>query len=134
MVKVLESTPRLRTRPPGKRSSGEMPMTLTATRQNVTEMRMRPAIFWGGVRPDPTQGLQLVAGDPPAFLELKPGDKIEIDLLPGGRAQLSAARPRASVSRLSGLLAGKTNDATLTINEIEDAIARAGAAAGLGEQ
>ena len=26
-------------------------MTLTATRQNVTEMRMRPAIFWGGVRP-----------------------------------------------------------------------------------
>lgn len=67
-------------------------------------------------------------------LGIKPGDKIEIDLLPGGRAQLSAARPRASVSRLSGLLAGKTNDATLTINEIEDAIARAGAAAGLGEQ
>lgn len=69
-----------------------------------------------------------------AHLGITPGDKIEIDLLPGGRAQLSAARPRGSVSQLSGLLVGKTNGATLTIDEIEDDIAQAGAAAGSGER
>lgn len=69
-----------------------------------------------------------------AHLGIKPGDKIEIDLLPGGRAQLSAARPRGSVEQLNGLLAGRTNGATLTIDEIKTAIAIAGAAAGLGEQ
>ncbi len=69
-----------------------------------------------------------------AHLGIKPGDKIEIDLLPGGRAQLSAARPRGPVSQLTGLLAGRTNGATLTIDEIEQAIAKAGAAAGAGDQ
>ena len=69
-----------------------------------------------------------------AHLGIKPGDKIEIDLLPGWRAQVSAAHPRGPVSQLTGLLAGKTNGATLTIDEIEQAIANAGAAAGLGDQ
>ena len=69
-----------------------------------------------------------------AHLGIKPGDKIEIDLLPGGRAQVSAARPRVPVSQLTGLLAGKTNGVSLTIDEIEQAIATAGAAAGVGDQ
>lgn len=69
-----------------------------------------------------------------AHLGIKPGDKIEIDLLPGGRAQLSAARPRGPASQLTGLLVGKTNGARLSIEEIEAAIAKAGTAAGLGEQ
>lgn len=69
-----------------------------------------------------------------AHLGIKPGDKIEIDLLPGGRAQVSAARPRGPVGRLNGLLAGKTNGTMLTIDEIEAAIARAGTAAGAGGQ
>ncbi len=69
-----------------------------------------------------------------AHLGIKPGDKIEIDLLPGGRAQLSTARPKGPLSQLSGLLVGKTNGARLTVDEIEESIARAGAAAGLGEQ
>lgn len=69
-----------------------------------------------------------------AHLGIKPGDKIEIDLLPGGRAQVSAAHPRGPVSQLTGLLAGSTNGAKLTIDEIERAIAKAGAAAGAGDQ
>ena len=69
-----------------------------------------------------------------AHLGIKPGDKIEIDLLPGGRAQLSAARPKGPLSQLNGLLTGKTNGARLTVGEIEESIARAGSAAGLGEQ
>lgn len=68
-----------------------------------------------------------------AHLGVKPGDKIEIDLLPGGRAQVSAAQPRGPVGELTGLLAGKTNGARLTIDQIEDAIAAAAAAAGAGE-
>lgn len=67
-------------------------------------------------------------------LGIQPGDKIEVDLLPGGRAQLSAARPRSPVSALRGILAGKTNGAQLSIEQIEAAIAEAGAAAGSGEQ
>lgn len=67
-----------------------------------------------------------------AHLGIRPGDKIEIDLLPGGRAQVSAARPRRPISQLNGLLTGKTNGAVLTIDQIEDAIAQAGATAGDG--
>lgn len=69
-----------------------------------------------------------------AHLGIQPGDKIEIDLLPGGRAQLSAVRPREPVSRLKGLLVGKTNGAVLSLDEIDDAIEQAGVAAGLGEK
>ena len=69
-----------------------------------------------------------------AHLGIKPGDKIEIDLLPGGRAQLSTARPRGPLSQLNGLLAGKTNGARLSIEEIEESIAQAGSAAGSGDQ
>ena len=55
-----------------------------------------------------------------AHLGIKPGDKIEIDLLPGGRAQLSAGRPKGPLSQLNGLLTGKTNGARLTVGEIEE--------------
>ena len=37
--------------PPGKLTVGATPQTLTATRQNDTEMRISPAIFWEGVSP-----------------------------------------------------------------------------------
>lgn len=67
-----------------------------------------------------------------AHLGMKPGDKIEVDLLPGGRAQLSAARTRQPASKLAGFLSEKTNGTILTIDEIEDAIAEAGAVAGQG--
>ena len=64
-------------------------------------------------------------------LGLQPGDKIRLDLLPHGRAELTADRPNVPWSEISGCLKGKTNGAVLTIDEINDAIAEAGAAAGM---
>ena len=56
-------------------------------------------------------------------LGIGPGSKIEVDLLPGGKAALQAARPRRTLRDVSGLLAGKTNKVA-TLQEIEDAIAK----------
>lgn len=63
-------------------------------------------------------------------LGIQPGDKIELDLLPDGRAELRAAQPKGSFRALRGLLKGKTNGARLSIDEINEAIADAGARAG----
>ncbi|TIM29711.1 MAG: AbrB/MazE/SpoVT family DNA-binding domain-containing protein [Mesorhizobium sp.] len=67
-------------------------------------------------------------------LGIKPGDKIELDLLPYGRAELKASRPMGSFRDLHGFLKGKTNGQVLTIEEIDEAIAEAGAAAGAGKE
>jgi len=66
-------------------------------------------------------------------LGIKPGEKIELDLLPDGRAALSAVQQKASFRTLHGFLKGKTNGSALTIEEMNDAIAVAGAEAGAGE-
>lgn len=66
-------------------------------------------------------------------LGIAPGEKIELELLPGGRAQLRASKPKGSFRDIHGMLKGKTNGRVLTIEEIEDAIAEAGAAAGSGK-
>ncbi|KXV03436.1 transcriptional regulator [Caballeronia megalochromosomata] len=63
-------------------------------------------------------------------LGIKPGDRIELDLLPDGRAELKAAQAKGSFRELRGILKGKTNGARLSIEEISDAITDAGAAAG----
>lgn len=63
-------------------------------------------------------------------LGIEPGDKIRVDLLPDGRAELKADRGRGSWQELSGMLKGKGNGVRLTIDELNDAIAEAGAAAG----
>lgn len=57
-------------------------------------------------------------------LGIKPGEKIELDLLPGGRATLKAARPSGNIDDFIGRLAGKTRK-SLTIDEMND-IAAAG--------
>jgi len=57
-------------------------------------------------------------------LGLQPGDKLEITLLPGGRAELKAAGPEGSIDDFIGLLAGKTKR-VLTIEEMNE-IAAAG--------
>lgn len=66
-------------------------------------------------------------------LGVEPGDKIHLDLLPDGRAELSAESRTRSVRDLHGLLAGKTR-VRLSIEEIGEAIAEAGAKAGAGEE
>ncbi|MEB2318126.1 MAG: transcriptional regulator [Pseudomonadota bacterium] len=63
-------------------------------------------------------------------LGIKPGDKIDLHLLPDGRAELRAAQPKGSFRELRGILKGKTNGARLSIEEINEAIADAGARAG----
>ena len=55
-------------------------------------------------------------------LGIQPGEKIELDLLPDGRAQLRAARPSGSIDGFLGLLAGKRNKVA-TLEEIAAAAA-----------
>jgi len=56
-------------------------------------------------------------------LGIQPGDKIELDLLPDGRAALKATRPTGSVEGFIGVLAGKTSKVA-TLEEIADTIER----------
>jgi len=55
-------------------------------------------------------------------LGIKPGEKIELDLLPDGRAALKAAKPSGSMARFVGLLAGRTSKVA-TLEEISEAAA-----------
>jgi AbrB family looped-hinge helix DNA binding protein len=64
-------------------------------------------------------------------LGIKPGDKIRLELLPDGRAELKADQRKGSWQELGGMLRGKTNGARLSVEEIDDAISKAGAAAGM---
>jgi len=57
-------------------------------------------------------------------LGIKPGDKIELELLPDGRGIIQAARPSGSISDFVGLLAGRTTKVA-TLEEIQIATMRA---------
>ncbi|MDZ5646503.1 AbrB/MazE/SpoVT family DNA-binding domain-containing protein [Nitrospirillum sp. BR 11828] len=67
-------------------------------------------------------------------LGIKPGDKITLELLPDGRAELRAEQPKGTWGALRGMLKDKGNGARLSIDALNDAIAEAGAAAGLGQE
>ena len=56
-------------------------------------------------------------------LGVKPGGKIELDLLPEGRGMIHAARPSGKIEDFFGVLAGKTKKIA-TIEEINEAAAR----------
>ena len=56
-------------------------------------------------------------------LGIKPGEKIELDLLPDGRAALRAAQPAGTIKGFLGVLAGKTSKVA-TIEEMNEAAAR----------
>jgi bifunctional DNA-binding transcriptional regulator/antitoxin component of YhaV-PrlF toxin-antitoxin module len=56
-------------------------------------------------------------------LGIKPGGKIELDLLPDGRGMLKAARPTGTIAAFFGLLAGQTKKVA-TIEEINEASAQ----------
>ena len=78
-----------------------------------------------------TRGQVTFRKDVLKHLGIRPGDKIRLDLLPGGRAELKADQGTGSWQELSGMLKGKTNNARLSIEEIDDAIADAGASSGM---
>ena len=65
-------------------------------------------------------------------LGIRPGDRIRLDLLPDGRAELKAERPQGSWQTLRGFLKGRTSGARLSIEEINETIAEAGKVAGSG--
>lgn len=67
-------------------------------------------------------------------LGIHPGDRIRLDLLPDGRAELQAERPQGSWRALRGVLTGKTNGARLSIEQVNQTIASAGRSAGLGRK
>ena len=54
-------------------------------------------------------------------LGIKPGSKIEIDLLPDSRASLKAAEPAGSMDDFLGSLAGKTPKVA-TLDERDSAV------------
>lgn len=54
-------------------------------------------------------------------LGVRPSEKVEIALLPGGRAEIVAAQPL----KLHGLLEGKTNGKKLSIEEINESVSQA---------
>lgn len=55
-------------------------------------------------------------------LGIRPGEKIELDKLPGGRVALRAARPAGRIDSFVGLLAGKTAKVA-TIDDMNEAAA-----------
>jgi bifunctional DNA-binding transcriptional regulator/antitoxin component of YhaV-PrlF toxin-antitoxin module len=54
-------------------------------------------------------------------LGIRPGEKIELDLLPDGRGILRAARPAGTIDNFLGLLADRTKKVA-TLDEINEAI------------
>ena len=56
-------------------------------------------------------------------LGIRPGEKIELDLLPDGCGMLKAARPTGTIEGFVGLLAGRTKKVA-TIEEIKAATAQ----------
>lgn len=56
-------------------------------------------------------------------LGVKPGEKVEIDTLPGGAVSIQAAR-KGSVEDFIGFFAGEPDTPSLTIDEINEAIAK----------
>lgn len=55
-------------------------------------------------------------------LGIRPGDKIELDLLPDGQGLIKGARPSETIAGFVGLLAGKTSKVA-TIEEMGAAAA-----------
>jgi bifunctional DNA-binding transcriptional regulator/antitoxin component of YhaV-PrlF toxin-antitoxin module len=57
-------------------------------------------------------------------LGIRPGDKIELALLPGGKGLITAAGPAGSIDGFIGLLAERTSKVA-TVDEIAEATAQA---------
>jgi len=56
-------------------------------------------------------------------LGIKPGDKIELDLLPDAKGLLRAAQPQGTVAGFVGLLAGRSPKVA-TLQELDEAMAQ----------
>ena len=70
-----------------------------------------------------TRGQVTFKKDVLQHLGIRPGDKIELDLLPDGRGILKAARLTGTIDGFVGLLAGRTKK-NATIEELDAATAQ----------
>lgn len=61
---------------------------------------------------------------------VRPGEKLNLELLPGRRGELKVAQPKGTFDDFIGCLAGKTK-VRLTIDEMNEAIGAAAAEAGM---
>ena len=78
------------------------------------------------------QGQVTFERDALKHLGIRPGGRIRLDLLPNGRAGLVGdEQPQGSWDGLRNLFAGQTNGAQLSLGELDDTIAVAGAASNL---
>jgi bifunctional DNA-binding transcriptional regulator/antitoxin component of YhaV-PrlF toxin-antitoxin module len=57
-------------------------------------------------------------------LGVRPGEKISVDKLPGGRIEVKAFRPTGKISDAFGLLKAKRKGRSLSIGEINQTVAR----------
>lgn len=57
-----------------------------------------------------------------AHLGVRPGQRVSVEVLPGGRIQIQAEQPQGSIDGFVGLLAGRTPHAA-TLEELEAAAA-----------
>ncbi|HJU20645.1 MAG TPA: AbrB/MazE/SpoVT family DNA-binding domain-containing protein [Stellaceae bacterium] len=69
-----------------------------------------------------TRGQVTFRKDVLQHLGIRPGEKIDLDKLPGGRVILKAARPTGTIDSFLGLLADKTRKIA-TLDEINEAAA-----------
>ncbi len=54
-------------------------------------------------------------------LGVEPGDEIEVEVAPGGKVEMHAARPKKSWDEIAGFFKGKTTKVA-TLEEIQEAI------------
>jgi hypothetical protein len=72
---------------------------------------------------DYRQGAGYAAQGAAAALGVAPGDKVAVEILPGGRAELRAAKPEGSIQKFIGSLQRPGRD-PLSIDEISKAAAQ----------
>lgn len=70
-----------------------------------------------------TRGQVTFRKDVLRHLGIKPGEKIELDLLPDGRGMLKATRPVKKINGFIGMLAGRSKKVA-SIEEINEAAAQ----------
>ncbi|MCJ2071011.1 AbrB/MazE/SpoVT family DNA-binding domain-containing protein [Methylobacterium sp. J-030] len=75
------------------------------------------------------QGQVTFQSDVLDHLGIRPGDKIRLNLLPNGRAELMAEQTQGSWDELQNFFAGKTNGQQFSIEDLNEAVSEAAAAA-----
>jgi AbrB family looped-hinge helix DNA binding protein len=75
-----------------------------------------------------TKGQVTLRKDLLEHLGVHPGEKIAVEKLPDGRIEVKAARPTGKISDLFGSLKDKKKGPTLSIEEMNEVIAKGGPA------